>query len=90
MKRPRIYLVALVVSLVLFILASMLRFIIQAGRITDIWSVGFPLAYYETWGPCPAPGTCQAFYPLSFALDLVFWVVLGLGAALLVRRLARG
>jgi hypothetical protein len=87
MKGRWVYVVAIALSLVLFAVSSVMRFVIQAGRITDIWSWGFPFAFYEAWGPCPAPGTCQALNPLLLMLDTLVWVAVGVGVALLVQGL---
>ena len=89
MKRAIIYVAGAVAGVVLFAASSMLRFVVQAARITDVWSVGFPFRFYETWGPCPAPGTCQASYPVLFTIDLLLWLALGLALAVAISGVLR-
>jgi hypothetical protein len=76
----------LALALGAFATSAFARYEIQAARIVDLWSWGFPLAFYETWGPC-APGmTCRAWTPAPLLVDLLFWYVVtvllltGLGA----------
>ena len=64
------------------------RYAFQAARIADLWSWGFPFAFYETWGPCPPGVTCRAFALAPLLADLLFWYVLSvmLVAAILAIR----
>ena len=56
-------------------ISAFLRYSIQAERITELWSWGFPLAFYEMWGPCTPEPLCRSFEPVPLLVDLLFWYV---------------
>ena len=72
------------VGLVLFASSSVLQYFLQARHTADLWGWGFPFAYYEVWGPCPNPGTCQSLQPDLLAVDLLLWLGLGIAGAFVV------
>ncbi len=60
-----------VLALVLFGVVS--RLFAATVFMADYFPFGFPLAFEESWGPCPPGGTCSSFNPLFLALDLLAW-----------------
>ncbi len=89
MKQPWNVVRILAMGLALFGSTSWLRFWVQSRRMTDIWSWGSPFAFYETWGPCPEPGTCRALSVGLLAVDLVIWLAVVGGAVIIYRRWER-
>ena len=74
------------VGLVLFASSSILHYLLKARQVADLWGWGFPFAYYEVWGPCPNPGTCQSLRADLLAIDLVLWLGLGIAGAFILNR----
>lgn len=90
MRRSWILVWGSAIGLALFATSSVLRYLLQARHVADLWGWGFPFAYYEVWGPCPTPGTCLTLRADLLALDLVLWLGLGVAGAFVVDRLTGG
>lgn len=77
----------LVLALGLLVLSSGCRYYWQATVITDIWSVGFPFVFQETWGPCPEDAICRSFSWFFLFLDAALWyAAVGVLLALVQRK----
>jgi hypothetical protein len=69
--KPSLSKIALTLIL-LWISSALWRSFIVA-RISDTFPLGFPLAFYESWGPCPPGQTCSEFNALFLLFDVVLW-----------------
>lgn len=81
--------VAIALGMASFGFTSWLRYRLQARSISDLWSWGFPFAFYESWGPCPEPGTCRTLSWPLLLLDLVMWITIVASIPLIYRRFSR-
>ena len=68
-------LLKIILTIVLFLVASYLWQVLITSRITDIFPLGFPLPFYMAWGPCQPDETCYEFNGLWLFLDIVIWYV---------------
>jgi len=42
--------------------------------LVDYWANGWPLHFYESWGPChDSEATCSSFNTLFLILDVLIW-----------------
>ncbi len=61
-------------GIILFIIATYINDI--TWTVADYWAHGWPLAFYETWGPCIHSGACQSTNIFALILDIFFWYLI--------------
>jgi len=66
----------IVLTIVLFTIASLLWGQFVTATISDTFPLGFPMQFYLAWGPCPAGENCSSFNGLWLTLDILFWFVI--------------
>ena len=79
-------LVKIILALGLFLLFSYLWRMYVISTISDTFPWGFPLKFYEAWGPCPPGEICSESNTFFLMVDIVFWYIV---SAILVSRFAR-
>ncbi|MBI3151916.1 MAG: hypothetical protein HYZ21_07285 [Chloroflexi bacterium] len=65
--------VSVILAVALFLVTTWLWWWYQVSRISDLFPFGFPLRFYEAWGPCPPGENCSEFNALWLVIDLLFW-----------------
>ena len=80
---PTLWKIAL--ALALFLFFTWLWRVLVTIHLMDLFPLGFPLAFYYAWGPCPPQETCQETRVWSLAFDLAFWYATA-GVALWARQ----
>lgn len=73
----------IVVAIALFVLSSWLWRMLVMATISDTFPHGFPLQFYEAWGPCPLGENCSEFNGINLLFDGLIWY--GIGAWLVSR-----
>ena len=63
----------IVITLVLLVISSLLWRSYVIATISDTFPWGFPLQFYEAWGPCPPGEICNETNFFFLILDVVFW-----------------
>ena len=79
-------LVKIILALGLFLLFSYLWRMHVISTISDSFPWGFPLQFYEAWGPCPPGEICSESNTFFLIVDIVFWYIV---SAISVSRFAR-
>jgi hypothetical protein len=63
-------------TLALLYISSILWRSFIVARISDTFPLGFPFAFYESWGPCPPGQACSEFNALFLVFDVVLWYLI--------------
>jgi len=63
----------IILTFILFVIASLFWRQYVISTISDTFPWGFPLQFYLAWGPCPPSVTCSESNMLFLVLDIVIW-----------------
>lgn len=74
----------IVLTLLLFVVSSLLWRTYIISTISDTFPVGFPFAFWETWGPCQPGDNCASGNRLALLGDVAIWYIIS--AVILTRR----
>jgi hypothetical protein len=74
------------IALIGFVVTSLSTYVVTPFLVTDTVALGFPIAFWASWGPCLPPEVCFEILWGRLTLDLVFWYGLALGFTRLNRR----
>ena len=66
----------IILTFILFIVASLLWRQYVISRISDTFPWGFPLQFYLAWGPCPPEEICYEFNGTWLVIDLAIWYLI--------------
>ena len=68
-------LLKITLTLILFVITSLLWRNYVTSTISDTFPWGFPFQFYLAWGPCPPGEICSEFNGLYLVLDIIIWYV---------------
>lgn len=63
----------ILIAFALMLVSSLLWSLYLSTRVSDTLSLGFPLRFYLSWGPCPPGQNCTEFNIFSLILDFLLW-----------------
>ena len=67
---------AVLLTVGLILVSSLLWRIYLTARVSDIFPWGFPFQFYLSWGPCPPDRICSEFHPFNLLLDFILWYLI--------------
>ena len=70
----------IIFSVIVLIIFAFLNLIVSIATL-DYVAYGFPLPFYEGWGPCPPGMICQKSTPINSVIDVLIVIGLGFGAS---------
>ena len=62
-----------------FVATSLLIYVATPFFLSDTVALGFPVAFWASWGPCLPPEVCYEMLWSRLIVDCVFWYGLALG-----------
>jgi hypothetical protein len=75
-----------ILTIVLFLVASYLWRVYIISTISDTFPWGFPLQFYLAWGPCPPGEICSEFNGLWLTIDIVIWYLISEFIVIMVKK----
>ena len=80
--KPTIF--KIVLTLVLFYISGLLWRLYIISHLSDSFPFGFPVVFWESWGPCQPGQVCSAFWGWALLVDVLIWYIVS--AVILTRR----
>jgi hypothetical protein len=66
------------VALTGFVVTSLLIYVATPFFLSDTVALGFPIAFWASWGPCLPPEVCHEMLWIRLIVDCVLWYGLAL------------
>jgi len=73
MLKPTIF--KIVLTLFLFCISGLLWQLYIISRIGDSFPFGFPVVFWESWGPCQVGQVCSSFRGWALLVDILIWYI---------------